>query len=250
MSRKPPIYIIAEHHPSNLEHLSLIELGIIEKDIENLGEELIKSLYEGKDAFNIIKRLVKNIIDIDRLVDMFFYAQEIKEREIKILNELISKIGRNGTIFLEGNEEANMLGRSDILEFAKVHNLKVEYLDRGNVRYERLTDENGRLLKSGNEIQKGREDFWIRRIEECIEGMHYAIAIVGINHVQNIPEDRYSSFAILRKDIKSFCRDYHPKYKRIVKLYEKFRERSYDIGKFDKKLRERGYKVEVFEVVG
>ena len=227
VDKKAKIYILAEYHPTNLRALSFLSAFAIKKEIENQKNELIKKLYQERDAdMNALKLLEKYVNEMIETVNMLTCAHEIREKELEYLERFIDMLDRKTVVYLEGNREfsASQEGRFEIVKLAEEKNLKLFYLDEGNVRYEKLMDENGRVLKHAYEIQIGREDFWVNKIEETIGGAGYGIVIVGANHVSN------SWKGYLRKI-----------YKRISPKYR-------NIGYFDKKLRKRGYEVVVLDI--
>jgi hypothetical protein len=213
MNGKFKIYILAEHHPSNLKALSSMS-------VYDSSRKIIEGFRSAKSIDDIDRIDLDGIInEITSSVDVFLCANNIINEEFKLLEHLIY-ILPSPVIYLEGNEETNKYARPEIIELAKERNLKLIYLDEGNPRYEKMEDENGRILKHTYEIQKGREDYWVRRIEETKEDSECGIAILGVDHV------RYSP---------------------IRKIYGILKPKYRYVGYFDKKLRKRGYEVEIFE---
>jgi len=224
MNKKAKIYILAEYHPTNLTALSFLSAYEIKKEIENQKNELIEKLYQDRDVdMNAIKLLEKCVNEMIESVNMLTCAHKIREKEMEYLERFLDMFDRKIVIYLEGNTDAN-IGRLEIIELAVEKNLKLVYLDEGNIRYEKLMDENRRILKHVHEIQMGREDFWVNKIEETIGEADYAIVIVGRDHVSNS------------------WKDY------IRRIYKRISPKYRNIGYFDKKLRKRGYEVEVLDV--
>jgi hypothetical protein len=213
MNGKFKIYILAEHHPSNLKALSLMSAYYASR-------EIIESFHSVKSIDDIDEIDLDGITnEITSSVDVLLCAHDIINEEFKLLEHLISTLP-SPVIYLEGNEETNKYARPEIIKLARERNLKLIYLDEGNPRYEKMVDENGRILKHTYEIQKGRENYWIRRIEETKRDSERGIAIVGVDHVRYDP---------------------------IRKIYGILKPKYRYVGYFDKKLRKRGYEVEIFE---
>jgi len=224
VSKKTKIYIVGEYHPTNLRELAFLCVASVAEEIESLKDKLIEQYQSQKKIDDkLLENIHKNIDKLLECEEVLFCAQEIREKEFEYINKLTSSLNDKIVIYLEGNHEAN-IGRYEIVELAKRENLKLVYLDEGNVRYEKTMDENGRILKHAYEIQIGREDYWIKRIEETVGDAKYAIAIVGRNHVGRSKE------SVLNK------------------IYKKFSPKYRHIGYFDKKLKERGYDVEIVEI--
>jgi len=224
VNKKAKIYILAEYHPTNLTELSFLSAFMLEKEIKSLIDELIERLYKERDAdMNLLKLLEENVDKMIESVNMLLYAHEIRKKEIEYLEKITHIHDKKTVIYVEGNRETNT-ARPEIVELARKKNLKLVYLDEGNMRYEKLEDEKGRILKHGYEIQIGREDFWVNRIEETIGDANYAIAVVGVNHVNGN-----------RKDY-------------IRRIYRRISPKYRNMGYFDKKLKEREYEVEIFDI--
>ena len=224
MNKKAKIYILAEYHPTNLTELSFLSAFMLEKEIKSLIDELIERLYKERDAdMNLLKLLEENVDKMIESVNMLLYAHEIRKKEIEYLEKITHIHDKKTVIYVEGNRETNT-ARPEIVELARKKNLKLVYLDEGNMRYEKLEDEKGRVLKRVHEIQVGREDFWVNRIEETVGDVNYAIAVVGVNHVNGN-----------RKDY-------------IRRIYRRISPKYRNMGYFDKKLKEREYEVEIFDI--
>jgi len=224
INKKTKIYIVGEYHPTNLSRMSFLCIDSLVKEVESLKDKLLEQLYlRRKVDTKIIEDIYKSIEELLECERMLLCAEEIREREFEYIDQFTNSLNGKIVLYLEGNSEVN-IDRSEIVELAKRKNLKLVYLDEGNVRYEKLLDGKGKPLKNVNEVQVGREDYWIKRIEETIEDAEYAIAVVGINHVG--------------RDKGDFLR----------KIYKKLSPRHRHIGYFDKKLKEKGYDVEVIEI--
>lgn len=221
-NRKAKICILAEYHPTNLTALSFLAAHMIKKEIERLGSELIEKLYSSGEVDSILRSLEKEVDEMVECINMLLCAHEIREKEVEYLNEIARLPNKKIVVYLEGNRDANA-SRPEIVELAREKNLKLVYLDEGNRRYENFVDENGRILKHVHEIQVGREDFWVNKIEETIADADYAVVIVGRNHVRNYKDN-------------------------IRKTYKRISPKRKSVGYFDERLRERGYEVEVFRI--
>ena len=178
-------YIIAEEHYTNLKFMTLYAFSSIKKDFDNkikkINEDISKNYY--KDLLRDLSEIDDYLKELESTIDFNFEVEKLKVKEYEILDNLLKNIENSVVAYLEGNKEVWNF-RPEILRLLnKYDNVKkVVYLDEGNPRYERLVDEKGNFLKSVEEIQIGREDFWIKKIKEN-PNYDFSIAIVGKNHV-------------------------------------------------------------------
>jgi hypothetical protein len=225
MEEKKEVIILAEEHPPNLRILASFGLNSAKKEIEEFSKNLIEDFIETYDLSKEIYTYVKGIEDavetMESSVDLYLTQQDIKLKEYEILDSLLSSLPISSTkLYVEGNRET-FRERPEVYLLAKKYGIEVEFLDEGNPRYEKLEDENGNLLKSSSEIQIGREDYWLNKINTTIKDSKYAIAIVGRGHVR-------------------FSDEY---------IYRTSRSTSKEVGYFGEKLKQNNYDVEIIDVV-
>jgi len=210
------VIILAEEHPSNIKILASLGINLAKKEIENHSKNLIKTLNETD-----VDRIKDIVESMESSIELYLKQQDIKLKEYEILDSLLSRLPTSSTkLYVEGSRGA-LEERLEINCLAKKYGIEVVLLDEGNPRYERLEDENGNPLKSSSEIQIGREDYWVNKINTTIKDCKYAIVIVGRNHVRFSDED----------------------------IYRTSRNTSKEVGYFGEKLKENNYDVEIIDVV-
>ncbi|MGC9200630.1 MAG: hypothetical protein ACP5F8_01560, partial [Candidatus Aenigmatarchaeota archaeon] len=152
----------------------------LDDKIKKINEDISKSYYE--DLFKDVYEIYNYLNKFESALGLYLSVVELKNKEYEILSNALENRKNNKIVaYLEGNIKAWKL-RQEILSLLKKYNASVVYLDEGNSRYERLLDEKGNFLKSVEEIQIGREDFWIKKIKEN-PNYDFSIAIVGKKHV-------------------------------------------------------------------
>jgi hypothetical protein len=210
MGEKKKVIILAEEHPSNIRILASLGIKLAEKEIENYSKNLIETLNE-----TYLDRIKDAVESVETSVELYLKQQEIKLKEYEILDFLLSSLPTSSTkLYVEGSKGV-LEGRFEIDFLVKKYGIEVVLLDESNPRYEELEDENGNLLKSSSEIQIGRENYWVNKLNTTIKDSKYAIAIVGRNHV------RFSNEYIYRTS--------HNVPKEVGYFGEKLKENNYDI---------------------
>lgn len=196
--------------------LASLGLGLAKEKIEESSKNLIKTLNK-----RYVSRIERTVEIMENSIELYLKQQDIKLREYKILDSLLSSLPTSSTkLYVEGSRGV-LEERLEIDSLVKKYGIEVVLLDEGNPRYEKLEDENGNPLKSSSEIQIGREDYWVNKINTTIKDCKYAIAIVGRNHL------RFSDEFIYRTS----------------------RNTSKEVGYFGEKLKENNYDVEIIDVV-
>jgi hypothetical protein len=243
MEEKKEVIILAEEHPSNLRILASFGLNSAKKEIEEFSKNLIEvftETYIRKIKYNQAKTIdssedaveameiytyVKGIEDaveaMESSVDLYLTQQDIKLKEYEILDYFLSILPKDSTkLYVEGNREI-FRERPEVYLLAKKYGIEVEFLDEGNPRYEKLEDENVNLLRNSSEIQIGRENYWVNKINTTIRSCKYAIAIVGRNHLRFSDEFIYRTSPDVQKEE----------------------------GYFGEKLKELGYYVKIIDII-
>jgi hypothetical protein len=216
MEEKKKVIILAEEHPSNMKILASLGLGLAKEKIEESSKNLIKTLNK-----RYVSRIERTVEIMENSIELYLKQQDIKLREYKILDSLLSSLPTSSTkLYVEGSRGV-LEERLEIDSLVKKYGIEVVLLDEGNPRYEKLEDENSNPLKSSSEIQIGREDYWVNKINTTIKDCKYAIAIVGRNHL------RFSDEFIYRTS----------------------RNTSKEVGYFGEKLKQNNYDVEIIDVV-
>jgi hypothetical protein len=202
MEEKKEVIILAEEHPSNLRTLASFGLNSAREEIEEFSKNLIKAFIEtytrkynkakSVEISTYVKRIEDAVETMESSGDLYLRQQDIKLKEYEILDSFLSILPKDSTkLYVEGNRET-FRKRPEVYSLAKKYGIEVVFLDEGNRRYEKLEDENGNPLKNSSEIQIGRENYWVNKINTTMGSCKYAIAIVGRNHL------RYSDEAIYR----------------------------------------------------
>jgi len=196
--------------------LASLGLGLAKEKIEESSKNLIKTLNK-----RYVSRIERTVEIMENSIELYLKQQDIKLREYKILDSLLSSLPTSSTkLYVEGSRGV-LEERLEIDSLVKKYGIEVVLLDEGNPRYEKLEDENSNPLKSSSEIQIGREDYWVNKINTTIKDCKYAIAIVGRNHL------RFSDEFIYRTS----------------------RNTSKEVGYFGEKLKQNNYDVEIIDVV-
>ena len=210
------VITLAEEHPSNLKILAYLGINLSKKEIENHSKNLIKTLNE-----TYVDRIKDVVESMESSIELYLKQQDIKLKEYEILDSFLSILPKDSTkLYVEGSRGV-LEERPEIDSLVKKYGIEVVLLDEGNPRYERLEDENSNPLKSSSEIQIGREDYWVNKINTTIKDSKYAIAIVGRNHVR-------------------FSDEY---------IYRTSHSTSKEVGYFGEKLKQNNYDVEIIDVV-
>jgi len=221
MKERKEVIILAEEHPSNLRILASFGLNSARKEIEEFSKNLIETIDLSKEIYTYVKRIEDAVETIESSIELYLRQQDIKLKEYEILDSLLSSSPISSTkLYVEGSKGILEV-RPEIDSLIKKYGIEVVFLDEGNPRYEKLKDENGNLLKSSSEIQIGREDYWVNKINTTIKDSKYAIAIVGRNHVR-------------------FSDEY---------IYRTSHSMSKEVGYFGEKLKQNNYDVEIIDVV-
>jgi predicted secreted protein len=217
------IFIIYEVHPSNIKDRCWNNLETSKYQIEIIGSKLIKDLFEINYLPVLDERIDKHIRNLEEWINVIeenvlafektIYdetSNTIPNKELKIIDKIISEYP-NCKLYLEGSKNTVQV-RSELFYHAKQRKIDIILLDEGNKTYEEALDDKGRpIKKSYDEVQNGREEYWIKKIDKTI-GNSNAIVIVGAAHSSN-----HKSF-------------------------------STHVGYLDKKLKELGYEVNCFFV--
>jgi hypothetical protein len=225
MEEKKEVIILAEEHPSNLRILASFGLNSARKEIEefskNLIEVFIETYIRKKEIYTYVKGIEDAVETMESSVDLYLTQQDIKLKEYEILDSFLSILPKDSTkLYVEGNRET-FRERSEVYSLAKKYGIEVVFLDEGNRRYEKLEDENGNPLKNSSEIQIGRENYWVNKINTTIGSYKYAIAIVGRNHLRVSDEFIYRTSPDVQKEE----------------------------GYFGEKLKELGYYVKIIDII-
>jgi hypothetical protein len=168
-------------------------------------------------------RIIDAVKTLENSFEALLIGQDIKLEEYEILDFLLKKSPTNNTkLYIEGIKDV-LEERREINSLIKEYGIErnVVFLDEGNHRYEELKDENGNLLKNSLEVQIGREDYWVNKINTTIGDYKYAIAIVGRNHVRHSNEFIYRTSCNV----------------------------SEEVGYFGEKLKRLGYEIEIIDVI-
>jgi hypothetical protein len=225
MGEEKEVIILAEEHPTNIRTLAFFGLNSARDEIERFSKELINVLIKSyrrkkEEIYRYLKGIEYAVETINSSIDLYIKQQDIKLKELEILDHLISRLPEGSTkLYVEGSSGV-LEERPEIDYLVKKYGIEVAFLDEGNPRYEKLEDESGNLLKDSSEIQIGREDYWVTKINTTIGGCKYAIVIVGRNHL------RFSDKFIYKTSRNT------PKY----------------VGYFGVKLERNNYRVEIIDI--
>jgi hypothetical protein len=216
MKEKKTVIIVAEEHPPNLRFFAYLVLHLARREIEQYSESLIKTF-----AKTFMDRIKDAVRTMESSADIYLRQQSIKLKEYEMLDFLLSRLPRDSTMLYVEGSRGVLEERPEIDCLIKKYGIRVVLLDEGNRRYEKLEDERGNPLKNSSEIQIGREDYWVNKINTTMGDSKCAIVMVGRNHI------RFSDKSIRRTSYTN----------------------SKEVGYLGKKLEELGYEVEIIDVI-